>query len=168
MSEVVRTFVCAEARHEEADSAAKAPLRALGGFAQIGLELAEGHLDRIEIGRVLGQISQICTDGLDRFLDPGDLVGPEIVHHDDIAAGERGGQALLDVGEKGFAVHGAVDHQRCRHFVAAQASHERQRLPGSKRHAPDQSLATRASTVKTSHGRVHRGFVNEDKAGRIK
>src|SRR4051794_22091997 len=58
MSEVVRTFVCAEARHEEADSAAKAPLRTLGGFAQIGLELAEGHLDRIEIGRVLGQISQ--------------------------------------------------------------------------------------------------------------
>src|SRR6266481_4559609 len=76
MSEVARTFVWAEARHEEADSAAKARLCPLGGFAQIGLKLAEGHLDRIEIGRVLGQISQIGTNGLDRFLDPGDLVGP--------------------------------------------------------------------------------------------
>jgi hypothetical protein len=86
VSEVVRAFVCAEARHEKADSPAQAPLGPLGGFAQIRLELAEGHLDRIEIGRVLGQISQFCTGGLDRFLDAGDLVGPEIVHDDDIAA----------------------------------------------------------------------------------
>src|SRR5258708_22597585 len=106
MSEVVRTLVCAEARHEEPDAAAKAALCPLGGFAQIGLKLAEGHLDWIESGRVLGQISQIGSNGLDRFLDPGDLVGPEIVHHDDIAAVERGSQALLDVSEKGFAIHG--------------------------------------------------------------
>jgi hypothetical protein len=40
MSEVVGAFVCAEARHEEANSAAKAALRPLGSFAQIRLELA--------------------------------------------------------------------------------------------------------------------------------
>ena len=97
MSEVVCAFVCAEARDEGADSPAQAALGPLGGFAQIRLELAEGHLDRIEIGRVLGQISQFCTSGLDCFLDAGDLVGPEIVHHHDIAAVERGSQALLDV-----------------------------------------------------------------------
>jgi hypothetical protein len=52
----MHAIVCAEARHEEANSAVKAALRPLGSFAQIRLELAEGHLDRIEIGRVLGQI----------------------------------------------------------------------------------------------------------------
>src|SRR6266850_2357001 len=49
MSEVVGAFVCAEARHEEANSAAKAALRPLGSFAQIRLELAEGHLNPIEM-----------------------------------------------------------------------------------------------------------------------
>src|ERR1700757_1673550 len=98
MSEVVRAFVRAEARHEKTYSAAQAALCPRGGFAQIRLEFAEGHLDRIEIGRVLGQISQFCTGGLDRFLDAGDLVGPEIVPDDDIAAVECGSQALLDVG----------------------------------------------------------------------
>jgi hypothetical protein len=52
----MHAIVCAEARHEEANSAVKAALRPLGSFAQRRLELAEGHLDRIEIGRVLGQI----------------------------------------------------------------------------------------------------------------
>src|SRR4029077_3224174 len=104
MSEVVGAFVCAEARHEKADSAAQAPLCPRGGFAQIRLEFAEGHLDRIEIGRVLGQVSQFCTGGLDRFLDASDLVGPEIVHDDDVAAVEHGSQALLDARQKDFAV----------------------------------------------------------------
>src|SRR6266481_5108915 len=102
MSEVARTFVCAEARHEEADSAAKAPLCPLGGFAQIGLKLADGHLDRIEIGRVLGQISQIGVIGLDRFLYPADLMCPQIVHTEDIVEVDRGSQALFDVYKKAF------------------------------------------------------------------
>ena len=75
---------------------------------------------------------------------------------------------MLDVGQKGFSVHGSVDHQRSRHFVAAQASHERQGLPGSQRDAPDHALAARAAATTTSHGGVHRRFVNEDKARRTK
>jgi hypothetical protein len=62
---------------------------------------------------------------------------------------------LLDVKQKGGSVHGPFDR---RHFAAAQASHERQRFPGSPR----------ASTVKTSHAGVRRSFVDEDKGGRIK
>src|SRR6516165_5927153 len=49
MSEVVGAFIGAEARHEEANMAAKAALGPLGGLAQARLELAEGHLDRVEI-----------------------------------------------------------------------------------------------------------------------
>ena len=119
-------------------------------------------------GEYSGRYSKSGTNGLDRCLDAGNLVGSEVVHHDDIAAVERGSQALLDVRQKDFSVHGSLDHQGRRQFVAAQASHEGQGLPGSKRDVPDQPLAPRASTVKTSHAGVHRGFVNEDKAGRIK
>src|SRR5262249_10293469 len=67
----------------------------------------------------------------------------------------------------GLAVHGSLDHQRCRHFVAAQASHKRQALPGSQRYTPDHALAAWAAAVETSHRGVHPRFVNEDKAGRI-
>ena len=97
-----------------------------------------------------------------------DHVGSEIVQHDDVAAAERGSQALLDVGPEDVAIHGAFDHQGRRQLVAAQGRHEGQRLPGSERHAPDHPLAPRASAGEASHGGGHRGFIDEDKAGRIK
>ena len=78
---------------------------------------------------------------------------------------ERGSQTLLDVRQKDFSVHGSFDHQGRRHFVAAQASHEGQGLPGSKRDAPDQPLAARAAAIAAGHGSVHPGFIDEDKAG---
>ena len=40
-------------------------------------------------------------DGLDHALD---LVGGQIVHHDDVARRERGCQELLDIGAEEFAV----------------------------------------------------------------
>ena len=138
------------------------------GLPQQLFEFGECHLDRIEIWRVLRQIAQFRTDGFDRFFDAGDHVGPQIIHHDDIAAVEYGSQALLNISQKDFSIHGSVNHQWRRHCIAAQARHERQRLPGSERHAPEQSLATRAATIQTSHVGVHRCFVNEDKTGRIK
>ena len=56
-------------------------------------------------GEYLGRYST-RANGLDRFLHAGNLVGSEIVHHDDIAVVERGGQALFEVREKDFSVHG--------------------------------------------------------------
>ena len=103
MSEVVCTLLCSEARQERADATAKAALGSLGGFAQIRLQLAEGHLDRVEIGGVFRQVAQLCPDGFDRFFDPGDFVGLKVVHHHNIAAVEGGNQTVPDVNLGGWA-----------------------------------------------------------------
>ena len=36
---------------------------------------------------------------------PGDLLGREIVHHDDLAGRERRNQALFEIDEENFTVH---------------------------------------------------------------
>ena len=42
-----------------------------------------------------------------------DLVGGQIVHDHDVAGAQLGNERLLDIGEKGLAVHQAVeDHWR--------------------------------------------------------
>jgi hypothetical protein len=46
--------------------------------AQVRLEFAEGHLDRMKIGRVLRQIAKRCAGSLDRLRDAGNLVGARL------------------------------------------------------------------------------------------
>jgi hypothetical protein len=62
----------------------------------------------------------------------------------------------------------SVDEHKAALRVAAQSSDEGQRRPGAERHTPDQSLATWAATIETSHVGVHRRFVDEDKTRRVK
>jgi hypothetical protein len=50
---------------------------------QVGLELAERHLDRVQIRRVFGQIAKHRTARFDRLADTGGLVRRKIVDHDD-------------------------------------------------------------------------------------
>ena len=69
-------------------------------LAENGLELGEGVLDGIEIGRVFGQVEEARADGLDGLADRVAFVGAEIVEHDDVAGLECRGQDLLDIGEE--------------------------------------------------------------------
>ena len=48
------------------------------------LDLGECLLDRIEIGRIRGQIPEPRPGGADELADGNRLVGPEIVHDDDV------------------------------------------------------------------------------------
>ena len=50
----------------------------------IAFEFSEGHLDRVEVGRIGWKIDQCRVDGFDQ-LSRGDLVGREIVRDDDVA-----------------------------------------------------------------------------------
>jgi hypothetical protein len=76
------------------------------GFAQVCLQLAEGLLDRVEIGGVRRQVADAGTAGLDRLADTGDprsgrgqaLVAAEIVEDDDVAGPEGWRQELFDPG----------------------------------------------------------------------
>ena len=59
------------------------------------------------------------------------------------------------------------DHGRG-HSLAAQRGYERQCFPGSEGHAAEHSLASQSAAVRAGHAGANRGFVDEDKAGRIK
>jgi hypothetical protein len=74
MPEIVGTFVSAKTRDEEANSSMQSWDSAGGDLAQVSLEFAEGHLDRVKVGGILRQIAKGCSRGLDRLADAGDLM----------------------------------------------------------------------------------------------
>ena len=58
MPEIVGAFSTLEGGEEGANGAADAFTGALGELAHVRLEFAVGHLDRVEIGRILRQVAQ--------------------------------------------------------------------------------------------------------------
>jgi hypothetical protein len=83
------------------------------------------------------------------------------VHEDDVALLQRRREHLLDIGEEGSAIHGAVDHVRRGHAVGAQGGNQRQGLPVAVRHLRDQSLAPRSAAVEAGHLGRYCGLVDE-------
>ena len=91
------------------DGVADGVLGSGGGLAQPVLELGEEHLDRVQVGGVLGQEEEPRAGGADGLADRGALVRAEIVHDDDVAGPERRHQDLLDVEPEALAVDRAVE-----------------------------------------------------------
>jgi hypothetical protein len=66
------------------------------GGAEQGLELGKGVLDRVQVRAVGRQVEQAGAGGRDRRANALDLVGGEVVHHDEIAGAQGRRQGLLD------------------------------------------------------------------------
>ena len=94
-------------------------------------ELGEDLLDRVEVGRVGRQEEQLGAGGADRSADRLAFVAAEIVHDDDVAGGQGGQQALLDIGEKADAVDRPVDDAGRLDAVTAQRCQESQGAPAA-------------------------------------
>ena len=60
-----------------------------------------------------GYVPEGGPGGLEGALDAGDLVGPEIVGHDDVAGLQGRHQDLVDVGAEALAIDRAVEDPRC-------------------------------------------------------
>src|ERR1700731_4709680 len=99
MPEVVCEFCCTDSRHELANCPVETSNSSLGSFAQMGLEFAIGQLDRIEIRRILRQVTYRCSRFLNCLLDARDLVGSKVVHDDNVVAAQCWDQALLNIGQ---------------------------------------------------------------------
>ena len=56
-----------------------------GSFSQVGLELGEGHLDRVEVGAVGRQEQKPCALFADERLGFRAFVAGQIVEDDDVA-----------------------------------------------------------------------------------
>src|SRR5262249_14318269 len=144
MPEIVECLGRAEASSERTDPATQARNGLLSGLAQVRLEFAERHLDRIQARWVLGQITKRRAHGFDRFAYARNFVCRKIVHDHDVFALERGSERLLDICEERLSAHRALDHARRRHPIPAQAGYEGKGFPVSLRYAANQSLAARA------------------------
>ena len=168
MAEVVGTFSRTELGHECADRAVEPANGALSGFAQERFELAVSKLDGIKVRRVFRQISQRGPHLLNGLADAGNLVRREVIGDDNIVALECGDQAVLDIGPKHLPVHGAFDHHRGGHSVAAQGRYEGDRLPLSERNAADQPDTARSTPAKPHQIGAHRSLVDKYQPSGVK
>src|SRR5215208_5899994 len=168
MPEAVGTFLSSDARQETANGSAQTRNCPFGSLAQELLDRAKHHLDGIEFGRVRGQVAKSRPCALDRLTNACSFMNIDVVHHDGIAAPERGGEALFDIGQEHLSRHGAFEHHRSDDLVVTQAGHEGDRLPLSKWGAPDQFDASRTPSPKPHHVGSDCSLVDEYQSGGIK
>ena len=132
------------------------------------LELGKCHFDRIEIGRIGRQVAEFGTGSLDHASDAIDLMGRQVIHHDDISGPEFRHEAALDIGQEDISVGRAVDHEGSDQAARAEPGNEGGRLPVSKGHSPDNPGPLGAAPTRSRHiGRGSR-LVDEDQTRRIK
>ena len=101
--------------------------------AQVSLEFAEGHLDRVKVRGILRQIAKGCAGGFDRFADSGDFVGSKIIDHHDTVSLQCWHEAMSDIGQEHFSGHRSVEHHWCNHLVVTKRGDESDSLPGPLR-----------------------------------
>jgi len=168
MLEEICTFLSFERSGNQADSATESFDCSLGGLAQMRFHLAEAQFDRIEVRRILRQISQARAHRFDCLAHANDLVSREIVHDDGIAASERRGQTLLNICDEGWPVHRPVDDEGRDHSIVAQAGYEGDGLPMAMRCVTDQSNTPWTSTVESHHLRAGGGLVDKHQSRWVK
>ena len=138
-----------------------------GRLLQEGFDLREGHFDRVEVRTVGRQEAEFRACPLDRRADRRRLVGRQVVHHHDVAGPQRRDQDLLDIGEEGRAVHGAVQGHRRGHAGQAEGADEGGGLPvtvGNRRPAP---LAAGRTAIHPGHLGRGPALVDEHQSLRV-
>src|SRR3954451_501858 len=155
MPEIVGTFLSNELRDERANRSSEARNSSCGNLAQESFELAVRHLDRIEVRRVLRQVTNCAPRFLDRLPNAGTHVDSAVIHYDNVFALERRNQALLDIGEEHLSGHGTLNHHWRGHFIVAQGGHEGDRLPCSKRHGANHPAASYSPAIRDQATAFH-------------
>src|SRR3974377_178064 len=168
MSEVARTFRRIECPNVRANTSVQPFDCALRSFAQECLQRMKHQLYWVKVRRILRQVTQACTDSLDRFLDTSNLVERDIVGHHNVLALEGRNQTLLDVGQEGLSIHGSFDQHWSHDASLTQPSDKRHRLPVSHGGIADQALSAWAPTVEPQHVCGDCGFVDKYEVGRVK
>ena len=160
--EVVGAFSPAEARDGFGDGGPQVWNGAGSGFAEQHLESGEGLFDRVEVRAVGREVPQQRARGLDGASDAGASRSRQVVHDDDVAGRQRGNEDLLDLGQEGRPVHGAVEDHRHRHAAQAKAGREGGGLPVSMGNGGPAALAPPGPRPQPRHlGRSAR-LVDED------
>ena len=126
------------------------------------LSLAKTWLYRVEVGAVGRQIAQRRARGLNSLAHTVDLVRAEVIHHDDVARVQLRRQHLLDPGDEGLAVDGAIQDAGCGQAAFTQSAHKRGGVPVTTRRSSQATLAPRGSTTRRRHAGRRPGLVEKD------
>lgn len=135
-----------------------------GLFSQQRLEFGEGHLNRVEIGRVGGQVQEPGTTLSHQFCDPLALVEGDVVENDDVASSQFGDELGLDIGLEAGLVHRRVDEPGRHHAVTAQAGDEGLRLPPAEWGVSAEARAPGRPSRALGQTGVCRCLIDEDQA----
>jgi len=167
VTQEIPTFLWREGLHHATDSAQQARDGVLGCLAQVRLQFAESHFDRIEIGRIGRQIKQRRPCCFDCLPDAGHLVDRQVVHQDDVAAPEGRNKTSLHISQKQGSIHGALKDERCDHPAQAQGADKGDDFPVPVRRVIDEPFANGAAAANTHHGAVRPGLIDKDQPGRV-
>jgi hypothetical protein len=107
------------------------------------------------------------SNALDRLGNTCNLVNRQVIHHHDVALGQRRQQECQHIGEEYLTIHWPVDHHRCGDLVMAQCRDECRELPVAVRCLSDQSLAFRRSAAQARHVCAGAGFIDENQSPRV-
>ena len=131
------------------------------------LDLGEGLLDRIEVGRVLRQEEQPGAGRPERLANRLGLVTAEIVHDDDVARLQGGDEELFDIGPEAGAVDRTFEHAGRGKLLAAQGGEEGHGVPAALGRKAPQAPALRPPAPKWRHVGSNPGLIDKDQAMRI-
>ncbi len=93
----------------------------------------------------------MASCSLDRLANAGAPMRWQVVHHDDIALPKRGDQHLLDIGQKGIAVHRAIKDHRRGQAAQSQCAGEGGCFPMAVRHGSAASLSPFGAATQPGH-----------------
>lgn len=135
-----------------------------GGFSEQGFQFGKDLLNGALVGIIGRQVAQRGPAGLDRGLDTGHFVGPEVVHDHDVAGAKRRREHLLDPGAKDGPVDWPVEHERRGQPVAPQGAQERGGVPVARGNASPTMHAFRGAAARGGHGGRGPGFIQKYQA----
>ena len=95
------------------------------------------------------------------------FVAAAIIHDDDVAGCEGGGQHVGDIDPETLTVDGTVDHPRCVDPVVAERRQKGRGVPVAERGMAVQALTAWAPAAQRRHVGFDPGFVNKDETGRV-
>ena len=161
MPNVIPTF----ARREEVEGRADKRQHVIEGSgtrrSEKRFQFGEYLFDRIEVGTVGRQESDLGAHRLDGGADRGVFVDGQVVEHDHIATVERGHQHLLHVRLKAHRVDGPVEDGGCGDAIDTEGRDYRLRFPMAAGRVIVQPRATRAPTVAAQQIGRHATFVEK-------
>ena len=130
-------------------------------------QLRERHLDRIEVGTVGREKSDVRAHRFDGRAHLGLFVDRQIVEHHDIAAPQGRGQHLLHVGAKAGVVDRPIKHGRRGESGGSQRRYDCVRLPMPARRVIAQAHAAQTAPVAAQQIGCDAAFIDEHVLPRV-